>query len=116
MAKIRKKIPSRSDCDPTILRIYDLLVKRRKIDNEKLSKIFGVDNWKQSSAKWRYIEAGLNFLDAIGSDDNLYKVCEHCGTRNPFDYNYEYMTDEQVHNYIRLCENPKCMEPLHNVI
>jgi transcription initiation factor IIE alpha subunit len=108
-----KKIPSRSDCDPNILRIYDLLVARRKMTPEKLSKIFGIADWNQSSAKWRYLESGLRFLDELESDDDLYGICKKCGHRNPFDTNYDNMTEKEAAEFSHPCEN--CGEPLFSL-
>lgn len=108
--KMAKTIPSRSDCDPTILRIYDLICKRRKMTEVDWAKLFGRKSFKASSSKWKDIETVLNVLDRIISADNLYKVCRKCGHRNPFDVDYSEMTDKEVEEHIRKCEG--CNENL----
>lgn len=68
--------------DNTTLRILKLIETRRKISPEKLAEILKAKNHSELIER---LEIALNFLDHIGSDDDLYCPCPHCGSRTPFD-------------------------------
>lgn len=100
-----------SNAPDNIVRIFRLIKKRRKMSDKDWGTAFGISDFRNSSAKWRYIESGLNLLDKVGADtDDLYSICDNCGFRNPHDYDFRNMTDEEIEAFLHPCEN--CGTPL----
>lgn len=82
-------------------RILKLIETRRKISPEKLGEILGAKNHKELIER---LEFALNFLDAIGSDDDLYCPCRECGSRTPFD---KKLSNAEIEAESVFCESCK---------
>ena len=80
----------------TTLRIFLLIKKRRKISEQQLAEMLGLGNNTSAPYLLPALEKALNFLDAVGSDDDLYCCCRHCGVRNPFDSDHQSPEEEEA--------------------
>lgn len=96
-------------------RIYTLLKKRRKLKEKDFQYIFGVKDFRMSSAKFRYIDAIIRVLQKIGSDDDLFITCKNCGYANPLDRDYTGMTEQQEFEDNFACEQcgVNCFKPIN---